>query len=91
MSVMIRIPAPLRKLTNEQAEIQVEATNVGDALRSLENVSPGITERLFSEDGNLRRFVNVYVGDTDVRFLDGLNTPLEGDAVVSIIPAMAGG
>ena len=87
----IRIPSQLRTLTNGLGEVDVEGESVGEALRNLEATYPGFGERLFDEDGQLRRFVNVFVADEDVRFLDGLNTPVAGGQTVSIVPAVAGG
>lgn len=91
MSVKIRIPTPLRKLTAENSEVTVEGDNVGEVLGSLEKAHPGIKDRLFDEDGNLRRFVNVYVGEEDIRFLKGLDTEVPDGTTISIIPAVAGG
>ncbi len=92
MPVPVRIPTPLRKLTNEQDSV---TTNDGGTLAqlidSLEEQHPGLKERICDETGELRRFVNVYVNGEDVRFLSGLETPIEADAEVSIVPAVAGG
>lgn len=87
----VRIPSPLRSFTDGTAEITVEATTLGEALNAVEQAYPGIDARLRDDAGELRRFVNVFVRDEDVRFLDGLNTTLEPHDVVSIIPAVAGG
>lgn len=87
----VRIPSPLRNFTDGAAQVAVEGDTLQAALVSLEAAHPGISVRLRDESGELRRFVNVFVRDEDVRFLDGLNTPLESDDVVSIIPAVAGG
>ena len=91
MSVKVRIPTPLRKLTNDEAEVVVEGGTVGELVDSLEARFPGFKERLCDEDGSLRRFVNVYVGEEDIRFLKGLDTEIADENVVSIIPAVAGG
>jgi len=91
VSVKVRIPTPLRKLTDGQAEIEVEAGDVRSAVKQVEAAHPGIGERLFDENGDLRRFVNVFVRDEDVRFQDGLDTKLEDGDTVSIVPAVAGG
>ncbi len=91
MSIKVRIPTPLQKLTNNQAEVQVEATNVNELLASLEKQHPGIKERLCDEKGILRRFVNVYVNEEDIRFLQGQDTALKAGDDISIIPAIAGG
>ena len=91
MTTTIRIPTQLRQLTGGQGEIAVEAATVGDALRALDATNPGFGERIFDEAGALRRFVNVFLADEDVRFLQGLETPLSEGAVLSIVPAVAGG
>lgn len=91
MSAKVRIPTPLRKLTADNAEVTVEGGNVGEVLQSLEAAHPGIRDRLFDEDAKLRRFVNVYVGEEDIRFLQGLDTDVPDGSVISIIPAVAGG
>ena len=87
----LRIPTQLRTLTGGAGEVSVEGASVGEALKALDVAYPGFGERLFDEAGALRRFVNVFVADEDIRFLDGLSTPLEGSTVVSIVPAVAGG
>lgn len=87
----VRIPSPLRKLTDGQAQVEVEGDDVRSAIHSLEVKHPGIGDRLLDEDGELRRFVNVFVRDEDVRFQDGLDTAVGDDDVVSVIPAVAGG
>ena len=91
MSVRVRIPTQLRPLAGGAGEVQVEGATVGDALKGLDAVHPGFAERLFDDSGNLRRFVNVFVGEEDIRFLEGLDTPVPAGAVVSIVPAVAGG
>jgi len=91
VSVTVRVPTQLRPLTGGAGEIAVEATTVGEALKALDAAHPGLAERLFDETGQLRRFVNVFVADEDVRFLDGLETPLAAGQTVSIVPAVAGG
>lgn len=90
MSANVRIPTQLRTLSGGQGQVEVEASTLGEALTSLNSAHPGFAERLFDDNGNLRRFVNVFVGDEDVRFLKGLETPVEGQTV-SIVPAVAGG
>ena len=87
----IRIPTPLRNATGGAATIEVDAATVGEALASLEQAHPGVSERLLDDSGKLRRFVNVFVDDEDVRFAQGLDTPLQPGSTVSIIPAVAGG
>ncbi len=76
MSLTIRIPTQLRTLTGGAGEVQVEASSVGEALKALDAANPGLADRLFDEAGELRRFVNVFLADEDVRFLDGLATPI---------------
>lgn len=91
MSVTVRIPTPLRTVTRGESEVRAEAATVADLIADLDTRYPGLRERLCDDTGALRRFVNVYVGDEDIRFLNGLQTPLESGAHVSIIPAVAGG
>ena len=91
MSVTIRIPAQLRTLTSGAGEVRCEGTTVGEALRALDVAHPGMGERLFDEQGGLRRFVNVFLADEDVRFLQGLDTPVAEGQTLSIVPAVAGG
>ncbi len=91
MGVQVRIPTPLRGLTGGQALVAVEGDNVSELLASLEKSYPGIGQRLRDEAGNLRRFINIYINEEDIRFLDGLNSPVREDDDVSIIPAVAGG
>jgi molybdopterin synthase sulfur carrier subunit len=91
MSVSIRIPTTLRTLTAGSSEVQVEGATVGEVLDALESAHPGFKERLIDDDGSLRRFVNVFVADDDVRYLDGVGTPVPDGETVSIIPAVAGG
>jgi molybdopterin synthase sulfur carrier subunit len=91
VSVIVRIPTQLRTLTAGQGEIEVEGSTVGEALKGLDAAHPGFAERLFDDSGNLRRFVNVFLADEDVRFLSGLETPAEAGQTVSIVPAVAGG
>jgi molybdopterin converting factor small subunit len=87
----LRIPTQLRTLTGGAGEVTVDGSTVGEALKALDAAHPGFGERLFDGDGKLRRFVNVFVADEDIRFLDGLETPVEDGTTVSIIPAVAGG
>jgi molybdopterin synthase sulfur carrier subunit len=87
----VRIPTPLRKLTDGQAEVTVDGEDVRTVVRELDAAHPGIGDRLLDDDGELRRFVNVFVRDEDVRFQQGLDTPVGDGDVVSIVPAVAGG
>lgn len=91
MSVTVRIPTQLRTLTGGAGEVSVEASTVGDALKALDASHPGFGERIFDEDGKLRRFVNVFLADEDVRFLSGLDTSVADGQTLSIVPAVAGG
>lgn len=91
MAVSVRIPTPLRELSGGAAEVSVDGSNVGEVLKALEAQHPGFEQRLFDDAGNLRRFVNVFVADEDIRFLDNLETPVGEGQTVSIIPAVAGG
>jgi len=91
MAVKVRIPTPLQKLTQNQAEVSCEANDVNGVLENLESQYPGIKERLCDAEGKLRRFVNVYVNEEDIRFLKGAETVLKDGDEVSIIPAIAGG
>ena len=91
MSVKVRIPTPLQKLTNGQAEIESQGTTVTELLEQLNRQYPGIKDRLCDEQGKLRRFVNIFVNEEDIRFLQMDATPLKDGDEVSIIPAIAGG
>ncbi|HLT17454.1 MAG TPA: ubiquitin-like small modifier protein 1 [Acidimicrobiales bacterium] len=91
MSVTVRIPTTLRTLTGGQAEVTVEGATVGEVLKNLDAAHPGIGDRILDEEGGLRRFVNVFVADDDVRFLQQLDTPVPDGETVAIIPAVAGG
>jgi len=91
MAVKVRIPTPLRKLTNDQELVEVQAKTISDAIIELQGRFPGIRERLVDESGAVRRFVNVYVNEEDIRFLQNQQTPLKDGDEVSIIPAIAGG
>ena len=91
MAKTIRIPTPLRKLTNNEETVEVEAATIADAITELESRYPGIKDRLVDETGAVRRFVNVYVNEEDIRFQDNQQTALKDGDEVSIIPAIAGG
>ena len=91
MPVTVHIPTPLRKLTNNQAEVEVEAGSVGELVENLDLAYSGIKDKLVDEAGEIRRYVNIYVNDEDIRFLEGAATELrEGDSL-TIVPAIAGG
>jgi sulfur-carrier protein len=87
----VRIPTPLRKLTDGRSEVQVEGDDLRTVVANLEAAHPGIGDRLLDDSGQLRRFVNVFVRDEDVRFQEGLDTKLAASDTVSIVPAVAGG
>ena len=87
----IRIPAPLRRITNNQEEIPVEGSSLGAILDNLNRIYPGLSDRILDEKGEIRRFVNIFVNDEDVRFLQLKETSVEESDVISIIPALAGG
>jgi len=91
MAVKVRIPAPLRKLTNDQAVVDVNAKTIDELIAGLEKNYPGIKERICDGNGQIRRFVNVFVNGEDIRFKEGGKTPVADGAEVSIIPAIAGG
>ena len=91
MAVKVRIPTPLRKLTNDAELVEVNAKTISDAITELQGLYPGIKDRLVDESGAVRRFVNVYVNEEDIRFLQNLDTPLKDSDEVSIVPAIAGG
>jgi len=91
MAVTVRIPTTLRPLAGGASTVQVEGTTVAEVLKALDAAHPGFGERLLDENGGIRRFVNVFVADDDVRFLDGLNTPVPDGETVAILPAVAGG
>ncbi|MDO8672449.1 MAG: MoaD/ThiS family protein [Dehalococcoidia bacterium] len=91
MSVRVRIPTPLRKLSNGSSEVMIDCTSIANCVSDLESQYPGFRERLCDEAGELRRFVNIYVNGEDVRFLDGLATPTKSGDEISIVPAVAGG
>ena len=91
MAVKVLIPTPLQKLTHDQATVECDGNNVSELRESLEQNCPGIKARLCDDKGELRRFVNFYVNNEDIRFLEGTNTPLQSGDEVSIIPAIAGG
>jgi molybdopterin converting factor small subunit len=90
MAVTVRIPTPLRTLTGGEEQVQADGSTVQQVIENLEKRHPGLRDRLLDDKG-VRRFVNIYVGDEDIRFLDGLATALKGGEEVSIVPAIAGG
>ena len=91
MSVVVRIPTPLRKMTQNEAEVSAEGSDIASLIDDLENNYPGIKDRICDDQGEIRRFVNIYLNDEDIRFLQGQSTSLTDGDEVSIIPAIAGG
>ena len=91
MSVTVRVPTILRTYTAGASEVAVEGGTLSEVVTALDKAHPGIAARVLDDDGKLRRFVNVYVGDEDVRFASGLDTPTPAGSTVSVIPAVAGG
>ena len=91
MGVSVRIPTPLRSLTEGQAEVTVNGKTVLEVIENLEKAHTGIKERLCDEQGNLRRFVNLYLNDEDIRFLQNLDTQVGDEDGLSIVPAISGG
>jgi molybdopterin synthase sulfur carrier subunit len=87
----VLIPTPLRKLTNDLELVETSGRNVGELLDNLEKAYPGLKERVCDEQGNVRRFVNVFVNGEDIRFLEEKATPVKDGDEVSIVPAIAGG
>ncbi len=91
MAVTVRIPQPLRNLTGNQSTVTGDGSTLESLVANLEATYPGMRERVMDESGQLRRFVNIYVNGDDVRFIEGLSTPLKDGDEVSIVPAVAGG
>ena len=91
MSVSVRIPTHLRKHTDGQEEVEVDGSTAGEVLQNLAEAHPALSEKIFTDDGEVRRFVNVFTNDRDIRFQDELDTEVEDGDQVSIVPAMAGG
>jgi sulfur-carrier protein len=91
MAVVVRIPTPLRAMTKGSAEVQATADTVDDLIKDLDRQYPGLRERLVEDSGEIRRFINIYVNQEDIRFLEGAKTALKQGDEVSIVPAIAGG
>ncbi|MCB0046171.1 MAG: MoaD/ThiS family protein [Caldilineaceae bacterium] len=87
----VYVPTPIRRLTGGQAKVDVAGANVADLIQAVDAAYPGVAERLLDDDGNLKRFINVFVNDDEIRTLDGLATPVGEKDKISIVPAMAGG
>ena len=88
---IVRIPTPLRRLTKEQDEVNSGASNVNELIQDLEDQFPGIKDKICEDDGSIRKFINIYINDEDIRFLEGPETNIKEDDTISIIPAIAGG
>jgi len=91
MAVKVRIPTPLMKLTDNQAEVSAEGVSISEVINNLESQFNGIKERICDENGSPRRFINIYINEEDIRFLEGANTAVKEGDEISIIPAIAGG
>ena len=91
MAVLVRIPTPLRRMTNGLSQVEMDESNLSEMIDKLESDYPGFKERLLDEEGELRYFVNIYLNGEDVRFLDGLGTTAKSGDEISIVPAVAGG
>jgi len=91
MAVIVRIPTPLRKLTNGQGELNISASNVKDLIEALEKNYPGMKGRLCDETGNVRKFINIFINEEDIRFKQNLQTAVKDGDDISIVPAIAGG
>jgi molybdopterin converting factor small subunit len=91
MAITIQIPTALRSFTDRQGEVKVEGATVGAAVAALAAACPAIKPHLFQDDGSLRSFINVFLGDTNIKKLQGLDTPLADGAVIMLVPAIAGG
>ena len=91
MSINVRIPTPLRRLTDQQSSVSADGSTVAELIDSLESAYPGMKARVCEDDGELRHFVNIYVNGEDVRYMDGIDSALNPGDEVSIVPAVAGG
>ncbi len=91
MAIAVRIPSVLRNFTNGQETINVQASTIDEALKTLDKMHPGIMAKLCDDNGKIRRFVNVFVGEEDIRFLDGQMTAIKDGDLIDIVPAIAGG
>jgi molybdopterin synthase sulfur carrier subunit len=89
--IKVRIPTPLRPLTKNQGEVEAKAASIAEMIENLNAAHPGLKDRLCDDKGELRRFVNIYVNEEDIRFLKGKDTSLKDGDEVSIVPAIAGG
>ena len=91
MAIKVRIPTPLMKLTDNQSEVSAEGETISDIINNLENQFNGIKDRICEENGTPRRFINIYINEEDIRFLEGEKTTVKDGDEISIIPAIAGG
>lgn len=91
MAITVRIPTPLRKITQDKDEVEASGTNIKEIIEDLETNYTGLKERICDENGELRKFVNFYLNDEDIRFMENLETPVKDGDELSIIPAIAGG
>lgn len=91
MAIKVRIPTPLMKLTDNQSEVSAEGETISDIINNLENQFKGIKDRICDENGSPRRFINIYINEEDIRFLEGEKTTVKDGDEISIIPAIAGG
>ena len=91
MPIHVKIPTPLRKFTDGAAVVELDGTSVGEVLQALDAKHPGLLDKICDKNGKVRRFINVYAGDDDIRFLDGLDTAVTDGTEISVIPAIAGG
>ena len=87
----VLVPTPLRRLTGGQSKVTVEGQDIGSLIQAIDQKFPGIAEKVLDGDGNVKRFINVFVNDSEIRTLQGLQTPVNANDRVSIVPAMAGG
>lgn len=87
----VYVPTPLRRLTGGQAKVEVTGEDIGTLIQAIDAQYPGVADRLLDDDGNIKRFINVFVNDAEIRGLQGMHTPVKANDKVSIVPAMAGG
>lgn len=91
MAITVRIPQPLRNLTGDKSTVETRGSSLAEAIADLEANFPGVRERVMDDSGELRRFVNIYINGDDVRFMEGLKSPIKDGDEISIVPAVAGG
>lgn len=88
---IVYVPTPLRRLTGGQSKVELDGSDVGSLIQAVDAQYPGVAEKVLDGDGNVKRFINIFVNDSEIRQLDGLSTPVTSSDKVSIVPAMAGG